>query len=480
MLTGIAAFFPTDAQKIEVSYDTAASREIFSGKVYLYLSKYEREPKNGAVGMQSFPCFSITVKNIQPGQVVVFDDAANAYPVLLSDIERGVYNAQVVWDKNQGGRSIAETAGNMYNEPVKINITKTREQVFGIKCSAVLKDIPFKETPNTKELKIPSALLSLFYGRPVTIDASVRLPKDYYTQPARRFPVLYTVSGFGGNYRNFSGNTTNSRLIDTTQCIEVYLDGNCPLGHSVYANSENNGPWGDALVKELIPVVEKQFRANKARLLSGHSSGGWTVLWLQTQYPTTFTACWSSSPDPVDFRNFSGSDLYKNENMFYNKDSSLKMVATIAGSIPWASAQQAVAMENVIDRGEQLNSFNAVFSQRNKTGEPGRICNVVTGEVDRETFEHWKKYDISRYVRENWGKLKPDLEGKIRISVGDHDNFLLNRPVRIFEKEAKEINANIIFAYYAGDHFTVGNANYRGDGYKFLQQKYLEFAKNNK
>jgi len=28
------------------------------------------------------------------------------------------------------------------------------------------------------------------------------------------------------------------------------------LGHSVYANSDNNGPWGDALIKEFIPALE--------------------------------------------------------------------------------------------------------------------------------------------------------------------------------------------------------------------------------
>ena len=52
------------------------------------------------VGVHSFPCFSIDVNNVKPGQKVVFDDAAVFYPTALSDIERGTYYAQVVWDKN--------------------------------------------------------------------------------------------------------------------------------------------------------------------------------------------------------------------------------------------------------------------------------------------------------------------------------------------------------------------------------------------
>jgi len=38
---------------------------------------------------------------------------------------------------------------------------------------------------------------------------------------------------------------------------------------------------GNALTQELIPQVEKAYRTNNAKLLTGHSSGGWTVLWLQ-------------------------------------------------------------------------------------------------------------------------------------------------------------------------------------------------------
>ena len=126
-------------------------------------------------------------------------------------------------------------------------------------------------------------------------------------------------------------------LTDSIEAIIVYLDGNCRLGHSVYANSDNNGPWGDALVKEFIPELEKQYRCDGARLLRGHSSGGWTVLWLQTHYPSVFTACWSSSPDPVDFRDFQKINLYEGENLYYAKDSSLRMVATVAGRFPWVS-----------------------------------------------------------------------------------------------------------------------------------------------
>jgi len=465
-------------QKFTASFTPAASARSFSGKVFLYLSKEAKSPKDEMVGVYQFPCFSITVQNVQPNQKVVFNDAATSYPVVLSDIERGAYHAQVVWDRNEGGRSIGDSPGNIYNPSVPVKLTKNTRQVFDIVCKDVVKEQPFIETQYIKELKSPSALLTAFYKRPTSVNAAVLLPKEYFEQPSRKFPVLYWISGYGGDYHVYSGRNDNSAPIDTTPCIRVFLDGNCPGGHSVYANSDNNGPWGDALTQELIPLIDKTYRTNAARLLTGHSSGGWTVLWLQTHYPKVFTACWSSSPDPVDFRSFQQIDLYTDKNMYYAKDSTLHVAGTIAGRFPWIYMKTMCLMEHVIGRGEQMHSFNFVFSAKNTDGAPRSLWNDKTGDIDSVTFKHWKNYDISLYVKTNWQQLKPDLQGKIRVSVGNQDNFLLNYPVHLFDDEMKKVNAGFVFAYYPGDHFTVSTPEYKTSGYQFLQQKYNELKNN--
>jgi S-formylglutathione hydrolase FrmB len=465
------------AQQFKLSYPASAFNQPFTGKVFLYLSKNNREPKTGEVGIEYFPAFSVDVKNVSPGSTVVIDDKAASYPVPLSDVERGTYYAQAVWDRNLGGRSIAESPGNMYSTATKVTFTKDYKKIFAIVCDKVVPEQSFAETQFVKELKVPSKLLSDFSKKPTTVNAAVLLPATYYTQPTKKFPVLFYVFGYGGDYHRLSGDTEGSALIDTISCIEVVLDGNCTLGHSVYANSDNNGPWGDALVKELIPELENKFRCNGARLLTGHSSGGWTVLWLQTQYPSTFAGCWSSSPDPVDFRNFQKINLYNGENMFYDKDSALRNVATVAGFIPWASQKQAYQAETVIYRGEQMHSFDAVFSGKGADGNPERICDPLTGAVNTKVFEHWKRYDISSNVRTNWGTLKKDLQGKIRVSVGEGDNFLLNHAVHLFDDEMKKLNAGFVFAYVPGDHFTIHTKEYWNNGMQFLALRYEEWLK---
>ena len=87
--------------------------------------------------------------------------------------------------------------------------------------------------------------------------------------------------------------------------LYVYLNAQFPLGHHEFADSVNNGPWGKALTTEFIPQLEAKYGAAATpagRFLTGHSSGGWSSLWLQVNYPEFFGGVWSTAPDPVDFR----------------------------------------------------------------------------------------------------------------------------------------------------------------------------------
>lgn len=468
------------AQKFSVSFPDSLLKQPFTGNVLLYFSKDSKTPKDGEAGLDIFPCFRVSVKNVKPGSSVVFDDKAISYPVPLPDMERNSYYVQVVFDRDLGGRNIGESPGNLYNPTQIITITKNADRVYTLVASKKNPEPMFTNTQYAKELKVPSALLSDFHHRPFTLNAAVVLPKEYYNEFQRKFPVKFQVFGYGGDYHRLSGSPNPSTPMDTTACIVVYLDGNCQLGHSVYANSDNNGPWGDALTQEFIPQLEKTYRCNGARFLNGHSSGGWTVLWLQTHYPKVFAGCWASSPDPVDFRSFQKVNLYEHQNMFYGKDSVLNQTGTIAGFFPWFNMRNIYQMEHVIYRGEQMHSFDAVFSPKGVDDQPLRICDYRTGQIDTTVFEHWKRYDISLYLRRNWDNVKPDLDGKVMISVGNQDNFLLNYAVKLLDAEMKKLNSAFVFAYYPGDHFTIATPEFFKDGNGFLEKKYQQWLDKNK
>ncbi|WP_194550812.1 alpha/beta hydrolase-fold protein [Zobellia nedashkovskayae] len=472
--------FNLNAQIFEVSYGSGLVDKDFSGNVLLYLSKEKKSPKDIFVGLELTPVYRVIVKKLKANENVVFNDDAISYPVELSNIERGEYYVQAVFDMNLGDANIGSSSGNFYSESTKINLTKDFNKVFKIEANNVIEPIKFNETEFLKELIVKSDLLSNFHKKDIFVNAAVSLPEEYYDEPDKNYPVVFSIFGFGANYKLHSGHNKFLRQLGEQPTIVIYLDGNCPEGHSTYANSDVNGPWGDALVKEFIPALNQKYRTNGAFLLHGHSSGGWTTLWLQVNYPTTFAGAWSSSPDQVDFRNYQNVNIYETDNIFYNEKGTPLPLFTIAGRIPVISAKDFYRTEHVLYRGSQIHSFDAVFGGYDETGNRIRLVSSLTGEINKNALPLWKRYDLSIILRDNWGNLKEDLDGKIRISVGTSDNIFLNRSVELLEKEMNALNANIEFDYFPGDHFTLFTEKYKKDGIDFLEKNYKNWLNKQK
>jgi len=477
----LAYGFQSNAQTFDVSFKEDLLKENFSGNILLYLSKENKTPKDVFVGLDLIPAYRIVVNNLKPNEVATFNDNAISYPVELSNIERGSYYAQVVFDRNLGDSNIGTSSGNLYSESIQVNLTKDFDAVFKLEAEKMISPITFKETEYLKELSVKSKLLSDFHGKDIFVNAAIGLPEGYYENPNRKYPVIYSIFGFGANYKLHSAKGkykfTN---LGEQPVIVVYLDGNCSEGHSTYANSDVNGPWGDALVKEFIPALNEKYQTNKANLLFGHSSGGWTSLWLQINYPKVFSGTWSSAPDQVDFRNYQNKNIYETKNMFYDDNGNLLADITIAGRFPVVSSKDLNKTENVIYRGSQLHSFDAVFGGYDENGKRIRLVNLPKGDVNQDAIPLWKRYDLSIYLRENWNSLKNDLDNKIRISVGTSDNFYLNHSVALLEDEMKKLNAEIEFQYYPGDHFTVFTEAYQKEGISFLEKCYNRWLNDQK
>src|SRR5439155_20404 len=75
----------------------------------------------------------------------------------------------------------------------------------------------------------------------------------------RRYAVVYEIPGFSGRHTfAFMRERSNATDIAGIEMIWVVLDPDCRLGHHVFADSANNGPWGKALIEELIPAIHKR------------------------------------------------------------------------------------------------------------------------------------------------------------------------------------------------------------------------------
>lgn len=469
----ITLSFYANAQQFKVSFAEENMKGTFTGSVLLYLSKENPNPKDAFLPIELPPVYRVEVENLAPNEQVTFDDSSISYPVELSNIERGDYYIQAVFDKNLGGQFIPNSPGNLFSKAIKVIFDKDFNKVIEIVCLEIVEEISFVETDRLKELKLKSALLTEFHDKETFISGAVQLPEGY-SESDKSYPVIFSVFGFGANYKRHAGKSKYSfDYIKSEPVIVVYLDGNCPEGHSVYANSDINGPWGDALVEEFIPELSKRYRTNGAKFLYGHSSGGWTTLWLQINYPETFSGCWSSAPDQVDFRNWQGTNIYEDANKYYDDKGRPKYDMLLAGRFPIGSAKDFYSIEEVEYRGGQIHSFDAVFSSRDKNGEIIRLVNPQDGSINNDAaLELFRRYDISYLLRNNWSKYESLIAGKIRISVGTSDNFSLNGAVELLESEMTSLGADMDFEYFPGDHFTIFTDEYVKKGRVFLDECY--------
>jgi S-formylglutathione hydrolase FrmB len=289
--------------------------------------------------------------------------------------------------------------------------------------------------PHAHLVDFTSPSLTAFWGRPIHMRGWVLTPPGYDATAAARYPTVYYTQGFGGNNDRVIGPIVTVYTAMAKQqmppMIWVFLDESSPTGTHEFADSVNNGPWGTALTTELIPHLEAHYRMDadaNGRFLNGHSSGGWATLWLQTRYPKIFGGTWSTSPDPSDFHDFTGVDLYApHANVYRRPDGSAYPLVRDHDKV-LGTFEQFAKLERVLGSyGGQLASFDWVFSPRGKDGRPMPMFDRDTGDVDPAVVAYWRDhYDIAHRLQQHWPELKGDLDGKIHLYVGTADTFYLD------------------------------------------------------
>ena len=160
-------------------------------------------------------------------------------------------------------------------------------------------------------------------GDPHVRRVPVYLPPSYDEDPARRFPVLFVLSGFAGRGRMLLNDNPWSPPLDermdrlvaagAAEAILVMPDCFTRFGGSQYVNSSATGRYEDHVVRELLPLIDERHRtlaSREHRGVVGKSSGGYGALVLGMRHPEVFGAIASHSGD-VYFQYCYGPDLPK-------------------------------------------------------------------------------------------------------------------------------------------------------------------------
>jgi len=138
-------------------------------------------------------------------------------------------------------------------------------------------------------------------SRPVLI----RLPKGYDESPLKNYPVIFTLN----DEDNFKWTSALVDIQSSKHGIEDMIVVGLP---HTGRYSEDNYPFGDEegslklnpqsesyskfIRKEVIPLIDKNYRTNGGRFIVGHSLSGLFVAHLFTQYPNEFSTYIVLSP----------------------------------------------------------------------------------------------------------------------------------------------------------------------------------------
>jgi hypothetical protein len=478
---GVFAGALSGSARFAVSVDPAVLKEPVSGRIILLLSRTDQL----RTGENGIPVFGLNVDDLGPGRKVLIDETAFGYPVRsLEDIPDGEYTVQVylnvytVFKRADGkvvelhmdrgeGQNWRRSPGNLFCDPVKVRLSSGAKDPVPLVLDKVIPEIaPYEDTETLKHVRIQSRLLSDFWGRPMFLGANVLLPAGYDENPEERYPVHYIQGHFP---RGRVGRARGGQPADGPRFIQVTFEHACPYYDDSYGvNSENCGPYGDAIVTELIPYLEKTFRAvgkPYARVLSGGSTGGWIALALQIFYPDFFGGTWAFCPDPVDFHKYQIVNLYDDANAYFFKSEWTSVPRggsrDTSGNIRYTMEQECLYEEVIGDRfrsGGQWAIWNAVFAPVAEDGYPKPLWDPLTGEIDKSVVA-WagERYDLRRVLEKNWAEIGPKLVGKIRVYVGRMDNFYLNEACYLLE----EFLEGTKDPYYAGE-FRYGDRGAHG------------------
>ena len=426
----------------------------YSGRLLVFVAPGKDAKEVDANPFQTTPTY-VAAKEVSgwiSGAVMDVDADDVVYPEPLSNAKPGDYQAQAVLDVSHTYNYLGRGPGDLLSDVAPVG------QVLQIShvVSSESKPHAASDGKNVHPFIFVSTVLTDFWGRETSIRGYVVTPPSYTDHPKWKYPTVYWTHGFGGSYERIEPSAErffkSMEEKKMPEMIWVVLDESCPTGTHEFADSVNNGPWGLALTSELIPHLEATYRMDgkpSGRFLQGHSSGGWATLWLQARYPKIFGGTWSTSPDPSDFHDFTGPDLYApHANVYRKRDGSTYPLVRDKGKI-LATFEQVAKEEQVTGTyGGQIASFDWVFSPRGQDGKPMQMFNRATGEVDPFVVAYWHDhYDIAHLVAANWRTIGPDLKGKIHLFVGTADTFYLDGPAHKLQAVLDSLDADAHFTF---------------------------------
>jgi S-formylglutathione hydrolase FrmB len=162
------------------------------------------------------------------------------------------------------------------------------------------------QIPKSPQASAPTAATSASKGRVeyTEFDSSslnqkvrcaISLPASYDEKKQQRYPVVIFLHGLNNDERSWETEGMQARLEELRAAGKVgdFLIA-MPYGaNSFYLNAKDGARYEDAIVKDFLPFVDKNYRTMAkpaARVIEGISMGGYGALLIAFKHPELFSA----------------------------------------------------------------------------------------------------------------------------------------------------------------------------------------------
>ncbi len=435
---------------IKVKLNHSVFNEEVSGKlIFLFDQDTSSSLVYGVNPYTPHPVFTYDLEQWNPADTLFIDRFSDDWYMPYSELE-GEYAYRVLFDQDTTRRSSFVVKENGYSEKQKFIFAKGGSNTISVDIDQTFKGWVFADTENIYEENFRSEALSGFWGYDMYVESAIVLPEDY-DMSQKEYPLVFVFPGFGSNH---AAVTYGTGQIDRygmntvgEQKIFVFMNAEFFQGYHHFADSENNGPWGKAFTEEFIPHLENSYRIQmeaSQRKLMGQSSGAWTAIWLQVNYPELFGGAYAASPDPLDFRAYAFNIYLPESNFYYPLDTDSAAIAV------GKNKKLYMELEHLLGEFGQVRTWEATFSPRNQDGSIAQLFDRNTGQIDPLVAKHWQLYDISSIIARDPGKYQELLQGKLHVFVSRDDPHGLANSVELIEEVLDKNNIDADIQFFTG------------------------------
>lgn len=135
-------------------------------------------------------------------------------------------------------------------------------------------------------------------------DVYVYLPPSYQSSRSRRYPVIYSLHGFGGTGESWVQRLEAPAAFDRAiakgarEMVVVMPNAFTPLRGSMFSSSVTTGDWESFISQDLVAAIDAKYRTlatRRSRALSGFSMGGYGTLRIAMKRPDVFSSIYAMS-----------------------------------------------------------------------------------------------------------------------------------------------------------------------------------------